>query len=74
MIFIPRLSARRKWHDGITRHDIYPPDDPKLISDVMYNLRQGKIDYVEDTGDSGTQIKFIVWLEDGSRAMVKPIR
>ena len=69
-----RLTPHKRWHNQVTRYDLYPPDDEQLISDMMTALARDEITRVEDTGDAGTQIKWIIWLNDEHRAMVKPIR
>ena len=74
ILILLRLSARKGWHNQISRYDLYPPNAGDIIDDVMTSLARDKITRVEDTGDAGTQIKWIVWLNDDFRAMVKPIR
>ena len=69
------MKPWQRWQNDITRYDLYSPDaDDTTVSDVIQVLSRGKITRVQDLGDAGTQIKFIVWLESEWRALVKPIR
>lgn len=66
------MTNWEKFHLQISKYYLYP-QDTKVVDDLLHDLATKKIIGVEQL-PGGTQIKLILTMEDGAKALFKPMR
>ncbi|GFQ92046.1 hypothetical protein TNCT_107121 [Trichonephila clavata] len=66
------MTNWEKFHLQISKYYLYP-EDSKVVDDLLRDLATKKIIGVEQL-PGGTQIKLILTMEDGAKALFKPMR
>ncbi len=77
-IFSPTVSRQdlpvwKQFQNEVAQYKLYSSTSP-VVDRYIEELRNATIVSVETIPTLGTQIKLIVWFEDGGRAMLKPKR
>ncbi|GBO35564.1 hypothetical protein AVEN_59447-1, partial [Araneus ventricosus] len=68
----PNMTNWEKFHLQISKYYLFP-ENSKVVDDLMHDLATQKIIGVEQL-PGGTQLKLILTMEDGVKALFKPMR